>query len=184
MSSASTPWAQTETFSGFLFPPWPRPSWARRKERTGGGGGGWEPMDERARERGARDGRAAAAGSECVILSANFTYTLTNLSQFIRLELGVFFYFYFSLFLFPSPPGMRTCSPFFGDDLSTSNPVFFFWGSLNLMFPTGSCLRLTVPTTHVPSFAPLCLPLAYCLAHQSKAANLPNASRLSVNKKL
>lgn len=32
MSSASTPWAQTETFSGFLFPPWPRPSWARRKE--------------------------------------------------------------------------------------------------------------------------------------------------------
>ena len=65
-------------------------------------------MDERARERGARDGRAAAAGSECVILSANFTYTLTNPSQIIRLELGIFFIFIFHRSCFPPP---LACGP-------------------------------------------------------------------------
>ena len=76
---------------------------------------------------GTREGGAkgrAAAGSECVILSAtvrsaNFTYKPKSVYD---LNWGYFF----SMVLFlPSPPGMRTCPPFFGDDLTTSNPVFF-----------------------------------------------------------
>ena len=45
---------------------------------------------------------------------------------------------------------MRTCSPFFGDDSTTSNPVFFS-GVLNLMFPTGSSWSLQHDRRALPS---------------------------------
>jgi len=106
-------------------------------------------------------------------VSANFTYNVT-VSQLS----------YESVFFpLPSSPGWP-CGPVPRSSVTTRprQTLFFFLGCVEPYVPHW---QLALTGLYHPSFAPLCLPLSLLprSSKQGKASHLPNASRLSGNKK-